>query len=109
MAIFSDTLGMAKPVVPGHSIAIVAVLCEARHPGRAGALILQSTMARFDLERLVAGFRAVRSLGAERPVRPPSYVRCNNPAIPGAEPGGGGPPLPAPLPGRSRKRLSGPR
>jgi proline iminopeptidase len=33
------------------------MLLEARHLGRVGGLILQSTMARFDLDRLVAGFR----------------------------------------------------
>ena len=30
---------------------------RARHPGHGGALILQSTWARFDLGRLVEGFR----------------------------------------------------
>jgi pimeloyl-ACP methyl ester carboxylesterase len=35
----------------------VAMLYGARHPGHAGALILQSTCARFDLARLVEGFR----------------------------------------------------
>jgi proline iminopeptidase len=37
----------------------VAMLYGARHPGHAGALILQSTMARFDIDRLVGCFRAV--------------------------------------------------
>lgn len=37
----------------------VAMLYGARHPGHARALILQSTMARFDLGRLVDGFRSV--------------------------------------------------
>jgi pimeloyl-ACP methyl ester carboxylesterase len=35
----------------------VAMLYGARHPGHAGALVLQSTNARFDLARLVEGFR----------------------------------------------------
>ncbi len=37
----------------------VAMLYGARHPGHAGGLVLQSTHARFDLERLVEGFRRV--------------------------------------------------
>jgi pimeloyl-ACP methyl ester carboxylesterase len=57
---FCDTLGIVRPVVLGHSMGgIVAMLYGARHPGHAGALILQSTMARFDVDRLVAGFRTV--------------------------------------------------
>ncbi len=35
------------------------MLYGARHPGHAAGLILQSTMASFDLERLVEGFRRV--------------------------------------------------
>ena len=55
---FSDALGIARPIVFGHSMGgFVAMLYGARHPGHAGGLILQSTMARFDLERLVDGFR----------------------------------------------------
>jgi pimeloyl-ACP methyl ester carboxylesterase len=55
---FCDILGIAKPIVYGHSMGgFVAMLYGARHPGHAGALILQSTNARFDLERLVDGFR----------------------------------------------------
>jgi len=57
---FGDALGIVKPVVLGHSMGgFVAMLYGARHPGHAGALILQSTMARFDLDRLVEGFRRV--------------------------------------------------
>lgn len=37
----------------------MAMLYGTRHPGHAAALILQSTMARFDLARLVGGFRRV--------------------------------------------------
>jgi pimeloyl-ACP methyl ester carboxylesterase len=55
---FCDALGIVHPVVLGHSMGgFVAMLYGARHPGHAGALILQSTMARFDLTRLVEGFR----------------------------------------------------
>ena len=57
---FCDCLGIARPVVLGHSMGgFVALLYGARHPGHAGALVLQSTMARFDLSRLVEGFRTV--------------------------------------------------
>jgi pimeloyl-ACP methyl ester carboxylesterase len=57
---FCDTLGIAKPVVYGHSMGgFVAMLYAARHPGHAGSLVLQSTCARFDLDRLVEGVRRV--------------------------------------------------
>ncbi len=55
---FCDTVGIGKPVVYGHSMGgFVAMLYGARHPGHAAALVLQSTHARFDLTRLVEGFR----------------------------------------------------
>jgi pimeloyl-ACP methyl ester carboxylesterase len=57
---FCDALGIAEPVVFGHSLGgFVAMLYGARHPGHAAGLVLQSTMARFDLDRLVEGFRMV--------------------------------------------------
>ena len=57
---FCDALEIVSPVVLGHSMGgFIVMLYGARHPGHAGALILQSTMARFDLGRLVAGFRGV--------------------------------------------------
>ena len=57
---FCASLGIERPVVLGHSMGgFVAMLYGARHPGHAAGLILQSTMARFDLGRLVDGFRAV--------------------------------------------------
>ena len=57
---FCDALGIFRPIVFGHSMGgIVAMLYGARHPGHAGGLILQSTFARFDLERLVEGFRRI--------------------------------------------------
>jgi pimeloyl-ACP methyl ester carboxylesterase len=56
--VFCDALGIARPVVYGHSMGgFVAMLYGARHPGHARALVLQSTNARFDLARLVEGFR----------------------------------------------------
>ena len=55
---FCDALGIARPVVFGHSLGgFVVMVYGARHPGHAGALILQSTTARFDLPRMVEEFR----------------------------------------------------
>lgn len=57
---FCDALEIEHPVVLGHSMGgFVVLLYGARHPGHAAGLILQSTMARFDLERLVEEFRRV--------------------------------------------------
>ena len=57
---FCDALGIARPVVYGHSLGgFVAMLYAARHPGHPGALVLQSTTARFDLDRMVEDFRRV--------------------------------------------------
>jgi proline iminopeptidase len=36
---------------------MVALVYAARHPGHAAALVLQSAMGRFDLDRIVEGFR----------------------------------------------------
>lgn len=61
---FCDSASIRRPVVLGHSMdGFVAMLYGARHPGHAGALILQSTNARFDLARLVEGVR--RAAGDE--------------------------------------------
>ena len=47
---FCDALAIDRPIVYGHSMGgCVAMLYGVRHPGHAGALVLQSTMARFDL------------------------------------------------------------
>ena len=55
---FCDALGIARPIVYGHSLGgFVAMVYATRHPGHAAGLVLQSTTARFDLERLVEGFR----------------------------------------------------
>jgi pimeloyl-ACP methyl ester carboxylesterase len=57
---FCGVLGIDRPIVYGHSMGgFVALLFGARHPGHASALILQSTAARFDLARVVEGFRQV--------------------------------------------------
>lgn len=55
---FCDALGIARPVVYGHSLGgFVAMVYGARHPGHPGALVLQSTYARFDLSRIIEAFR----------------------------------------------------
>ena len=83
---FCDALGIVRPVVLGHSMGgWIVLLYGARHPGHAGALVLQGTMARFDLERLVDGFRraggdevaeiARRHFG-EAAVSPDEWARC---------------------------------
>ena len=47
---FCDTLGIARPVVYGHSLGgFVAMVYAIRHPRHARALVLQSAFARFDL------------------------------------------------------------
>jgi len=57
---FCDALGIAAPVVYGHSLGgMVALVYAARHPGHARALVAQSAMARFDLGELVDRFRRV--------------------------------------------------
>jgi len=57
---FCDALGIAKPVVYGHSLGgFIALVYGARHPGHAGALILQSTTARFDVRELVERYRGL--------------------------------------------------
>jgi proline iminopeptidase len=85
---FCDALGIARPVVLGHSLGgFVAMLYGARHPGHARALVLQSTFARFDLGRIVEEFRraggdevaaiAERSYGGEgAPVTNEEWARC---------------------------------
>jgi proline iminopeptidase len=60
LRVFCDALRIERPIVFGHSMGgIVSLLYGLRHPGHAGGLILQSAMARFDLDRLVEGFRRV--------------------------------------------------
>jgi pimeloyl-ACP methyl ester carboxylesterase len=55
-----DTLGIRRPIVFGHSMgAPVVLLYGARHPGHAGGLVVQAGFARFDIPRLVEGFRRV--------------------------------------------------
>lgn len=57
---FCDTLGIARPIVYGHSMGgPIALLYGARHPGHGAGLIVQSGFARWDTPRLVEGFRRV--------------------------------------------------
>lgn len=56
--VFCDTLGIARPIVFGHSMGgSIVLLYGARHPGHAAGLVVQSGYARFDVPRLVEGFR----------------------------------------------------
>lgn len=55
---FCDALGIDRPIVYGHSLGgFVALEYGVRHLGHAAGLVLQSTHARFDLARIVEGFR----------------------------------------------------
>jgi proline iminopeptidase len=55
---FCDALAIDRPVVYGHSLGgFVAMLYAARHAGHPAALVLQSTFARFDLDRIEEEFR----------------------------------------------------
>jgi proline iminopeptidase len=57
---FCDAVGLERPVVLGHSMgAPIVLLYGARHPGHAGALVVQSGFARWDPARMVEGFRRV--------------------------------------------------
>ena len=56
--VFCDTIGIARPIVFGHSMGgPIVLLYGARHPGHAAGLIVQSGFARWDLPRVVEGFR----------------------------------------------------
>lgn len=57
---FCDAVGIERPVLFGHSMgAPIVLLYGIRHPGRAHALALLGGFARFDVPRLVEGFRRV--------------------------------------------------
>jgi pimeloyl-ACP methyl ester carboxylesterase len=60
ICIFCDTVGIARPIVLGHSMgAPIALLYGARHPEHAAGLVIHSGFARWDTPRLVEGFRRV--------------------------------------------------
>jgi pimeloyl-ACP methyl ester carboxylesterase len=85
---FCDVLGIAAPVVYGHSLgSFVALVYAVRHPDHPGALVLQSTFARFDLGRIAEEFRRVggdeaaaiaeRAYGGDGPsVTDEEWARC---------------------------------
>lgn len=55
---FCEAVGLERPFVYGHSLGgMVAMVFAARHPGVAGALIVQSAPGRFDVARLVEELR----------------------------------------------------
>jgi pimeloyl-ACP methyl ester carboxylesterase len=57
---FCDSLGIEKPIVFGHSMgAPIVLLYGARHPGHAAGLVVASGFARWDMQRMVEGFRRV--------------------------------------------------
>jgi pimeloyl-ACP methyl ester carboxylesterase len=57
---FCDTIGVVSPIVVGHSMgAPIVLLYGARHPGHAGGLVVLGGFARFDIPRLIEGFRRV--------------------------------------------------
>jgi pimeloyl-ACP methyl ester carboxylesterase len=57
---FCDTVGIASPIVLGHSMgAPIVLLYGARHPGHAAGLIVQSGFARWDTPRMVESFRRI--------------------------------------------------
>jgi pimeloyl-ACP methyl ester carboxylesterase len=55
---FCDAVGIDRPIVYGHSFGgFVAMVYAVRNPGHARAVVLQSTLGRFDLGRIVEEFR----------------------------------------------------
>ncbi len=67
---FCDTLGIARPIVFGHSMGgPIVLLYGARHPGHAAGLVVQSGYARFDVTRLVEGFRRLGGDEVAEPAR----------------------------------------
>lgn len=59
IAAFAEALGIERPILLGHSMGgFVALLHAIRHPGVARALVLVSTVARWDQDRLAEGFRS---------------------------------------------------
>ena len=60
IAAFCLALGIERPILLGHSMGgFVALLHATRHPDATGGLVLVGTVARWDIDRLEDGFRAV--------------------------------------------------
>jgi proline iminopeptidase len=60
VARFCDSLGIVSPIVLGHSMGgPIALLYAVRHPGHAAGIVVQSGFARWDMARMVEGFRRV--------------------------------------------------
>jgi pimeloyl-ACP methyl ester carboxylesterase len=99
VAAFCDALGIERPIVLGHSLGgLVALVYGLRHPEHPAGLVLQSTYARFDLDRLVEGIRgsagdevadiARRTYSGDRTVTDEEWARVFphfGPWVPGAE------------------------
>lgn len=60
LRVLCDTLGIARPIVFGHSMGgPIVLLYAARHPGHAAGIVVQSGFARCDPFRLREAFRRV--------------------------------------------------
>ena len=58
--LFCDAVGIARPILFGHSMGgPIVLLYGVRHPGHAAGLVVQSGFARWDASRVVEGFRRV--------------------------------------------------
>jgi pimeloyl-ACP methyl ester carboxylesterase len=67
---FCDALEIESPIVLGWSFGgFVAMAYAIRHPGHAAKVILQSTAARLDVERIVAAFSALGGPAAAEAAR----------------------------------------
>jgi pimeloyl-ACP methyl ester carboxylesterase len=57
---FCDAVGITRPIVFGHSMgAPIVLLYGARHRGHGAALVVLSGFARWDMPRMIEGFRRV--------------------------------------------------
>jgi proline iminopeptidase len=84
---FCEAVGIVRPVVLGHSLgAMIALVYAARHPGHPSALVIQSGLARFDLDEVVESFRRIggdgiaeivrRVYGGDSAVTPEEWAPC---------------------------------
>jgi pimeloyl-ACP methyl ester carboxylesterase len=81
---FCDMLGIVDPIVLGHSFGgPVAIAYTSRNPDYPGGLILQSTMAHFDLDRVVEGFRKLAGDEVADIVRGPTWAIQASPTMSG--------------------------